>query len=88
MIRKLKYKIILLFLLAASFASCKKEFLDLVPPAALTPDVALGTEADLLVALRGAYAGTRGVDYHGRTLPIIGDPVSYTHLTLPTILRV
>ena len=82
MIRKLKYKIILLLLLAASFASCKKEFLELEPPAALTPDIALGTEADLLVALRGAYAGTRGVDYHGRTLPIIGDLMadnSYQH---------
>ena len=82
MIRKLKYKVFLLLLLTASFASCKKEFLELNPPTSLTPGQALGTEADLLVALRGAYAATRGVDYHGRTLPIIGDLMadnSYQH---------
>jgi len=35
-----------------------------------------------LVALRGAYAGLRGVDYYGRTIPIIGDLMadnSYQH---------
>lgn len=73
MTMNLKYKGMLLVLLVASFVSCKKSFLELDPPTSLTPDKALATEADLLVALRGAYAGTRGVDYFGRTLPIIGD---------------
>jgi len=63
-------------------SSCKKDFLELPPPTSLTPDKALGTEADLLVALRGAYAGLRGVDFYGRTLPVLGDIMadnSYQH---------
>src|SRR4029079_18431230 len=63
-------------------SSCKKEFLELNPPTSLTPDQALGTEADLLVALRGAYAGFRGVDFYGRTVPVLGDIMadnSYQH---------
>jgi len=68
------YKII--FLLAGFltfFASCKKEFLEELPPTALTPEQALATEADLQVALRGAYAALRATDYFGRTVPLIGD---------------
>jgi starch-binding outer membrane protein, SusD/RagB family len=61
----------LIFLLAIS--SCKEKFLVLNPPTSLTPVQALGSEADLLVALRGAYAGLRGVDFYGRTIPILGD---------------
>jgi len=53
--------------------SCKKEFLIKNPPTALTPEVALATEADLQTALRGTYAGLRASDYYGRTLPVIGD---------------
>lgn len=63
----------LLLILAAAFTSCKKSFLELNPPTSLTPGQALATEADLQVALRGAYAGMRGVDFFGRTIPIIGD---------------
>lgn len=66
-------KVFLFVGLLASFASCKKEFLELTPPTSLTPDQALLAESDLLVALRGAYAGLRGVDVYGRTLPILGD---------------
>lgn len=72
MTRIFKYKMLLLIVLA-TFASCKKSFLELNPPTSLTPGQALGTEADLLVALRGAYAGLRNVDLYGRTVPIIGD---------------
>ena len=56
-----------------SFASCKKDFLELTPPTSLPPSVALGTEADLQIALRGAYQGLRNVDLYGRTVPVIGD---------------
>ena len=58
------------------FSSCKKEYLELTPPTSLTPDQALGTEADLEVALRGAYSGLRSVNLYGRTLPVLGDIMS------------
>src|SRR5512147_3266757 len=70
--------IVLLF----AISSCKEKFLVLNPPTSLTPGQALGTEADLLVALRGAYAGLRGVDFYGRTIPVLGDIMadnSYQH---------
>ena len=73
MIQKIKKGGIVLATLAVLFTSCKKSFIELNPPTSLTPDKALATEADLLVALRGAYAGMRNVDYWGRTIPIIGD---------------
>lgn len=53
--------------------SCKKEFLERTPPTSLTPTQALSTEADLQVALRGAYTGLRATDFYGRTVPVIGD---------------
>lgn len=59
--------------------SCKKDFLTVVPPTSLTPEQALSKEADLQVALRGAYQGLRtGVtsytaDMYGRSIPILGD---------------
>lgn len=64
---------ILLLAGVAAFSSCKKEFLELNSPTSLVPAVALGKEADLLVALRGAYASLRNVDHMGRTVPMIGD---------------
>jgi len=71
---KLKiYKVLLLILCIGMLGSCKKKFLELTPPTSLTPGQALGTEADLLVALRGAYAGMRAVDFLGRTIPLLGD---------------
>ena len=82
MIHFSKYKLLLGLVFVGLFSSCKKEFLELAPPTSLTPDKALGTEADLLVALRGAYAGLRGVDFYGRTIPILGDIMadnSYQH---------
>jgi len=54
-------------------SSCKKEFLDLKPYTSLPVPDALKSEADLQVALRGAYAGLRGVDLFGRTVPVLGD---------------
>lgn len=68
-----KYKIILIALAVTFVSSCKKTFLELYPPTSLTIAQALGSEADMQVALRGAYSGLRNVDYYGRTLPVIGD---------------
>lgn len=71
--------LLLLTISATTFTSCKKDFLELNPPTSLTPDQALGTEQDIQVALRGAYAGLRtgaggfAADYFGRTVPVLGD---------------
>ncbi|MDP1764821.1 MAG: RagB/SusD family nutrient uptake outer membrane protein [Sediminibacterium sp.] len=73
MIKIVKYKMLLVIVLLAIFSSCKKSFIELSSPTSLTPEQALGTEADLAVALRGAYAGLREVDFYGRSLPVIGD---------------
>jgi starch-binding outer membrane protein, SusD/RagB family len=69
----IKYAAVVLVAASTALTSCKKDFLDLTNEIALTPQQALGTEADLLVALRGAYSSLRNVDMFGRTLPIIGD---------------
>lgn len=66
-------KILLVVMVLTTFSSCKKSFLELNPPANLTPEQALRTEADLLVALRGAYAGLRSTAMYGRSLMVIGD---------------
>jgi len=67
---KLKYLIIgCLFFLA----SCSKDFLEKKPYNALPIEDALRSEADMQVALRGAYASLRNVDLYGRTIPILGD---------------
>jgi len=66
-------KILLVVMVLTTFSSCKKSFLELNPPANLTPEQALKTEADLLVALRGAYAGLRSTAMYGRSLMVIGD---------------
>lgn len=72
--RLIKYKLsFIAFLILTVFNSCDKAFLDRNPPAELPVDQALDSEADLQVALRGAYAGLRNVDHYGRTFPVIGD---------------
>ena len=68
-----KYKIVFLVVGLVSLASCKKEFLELNPSTSLPPNLALGTESDLLIALRGTYAGLRNVDLYGRSVPVLGD---------------
>lgn len=73
MIQVIKYRFIVVLLIAVFATSCKKEFLERTPPTSLTPDQALASEADMQVALRGAYTGLRAVDYYGRTVPVIGD---------------
>ena len=67
------YKKLLIVFLISGIVSCKKSFLELAPLTQVDPSVALGSEADVLIALRGAYAGMRGVDLYGRTVPVLGD---------------
>ena len=64
---------VMLTVFSLVLSSCKKDFLDLKPYTALPVADALKSEADLQVALRGAYAGLRGVDIFGRTIPVLGD---------------
>lgn len=66
-------KFLLLALALTTLSSCKKSFLELSSPTNLAPEIALKTEADLLVALRGAYAGLRSTAMYGRSMMVIGD---------------
>jgi hypothetical protein len=71
--KNISAKFLLVVMVLTTFSSCKKSFLELNPPTNLTPAQALSTEADLLVALRGAYAGLRATAMYGRSLMVIGD---------------
>lgn len=53
--------------------SCSKEFLNQPPFTSVDTDKALLTDNDLKSAVTGTYAGLRGVDLYGRTLPLLGD---------------
>lgn len=61
------------FIVLTIVVSCKKKFLELQNPTALSPEQSLSSEADLQVALRGAYAGMRSANNQGRTVPVFGD---------------
>jgi len=54
-------------------AACKKSYLTRDPYNAVPLGSAIGSEADLAVALNGVYAGLRGTDLFARTLPVKGD---------------
>jgi len=69
----IKYKWFMVIAMVMVLPACKKEFLDKLPPTSLTPELALGTEADLQTALMGTYAGLRPTDLFGRTVPVFGD---------------
>lgn len=47
--------------------------MDVKPPTSLEIPVALKTEADIQVAVRGIYAGMRSTHIYGRTIPLLGD---------------
>jgi hypothetical protein len=61
------------FIIVVFAASCKKNFLELQNPTALSPDQSLSSESDLQVALRGAYSGMRSANNQARTIPVFGD---------------
>lgn len=70
----IKYKLLLaITAIVMVLPACKKTFLDKLPPTSLTPELALGTEADLQTALMGTYAGLRATDFLGRSTPVFGD---------------
>lgn len=71
MIKNIKF--IAILMIATTIVSCKKDYLEKKPPTALDTDIALKTEGDLQVALRGAYSGLRAADFYGRTVPVLGD---------------
>lgn len=74
MIKIFKHKWILtMIVIILGSSSCKKSFVTKLPPTALSPELALATESDLALAVRGAYAGLRAADYFGRTTPLLGD---------------
>lgn len=75
---KTKYKVILFSgcLAVTLLGSCKDSFLDQAPATGISTDIALNTEADLKSAVLGMYAGMRGVDLYGRTVPVIGEVLS------------
>ena len=59
--------------LAMVAMSCSKSYLDLKPYNAVLLTDAIKTEADLQVALAGAYSSLRSTNLYGRTLPVRGD---------------
>lgn len=52
---------------------CSKDYLEKKPYNALPVESAIQSEADLLIAVRGSYAGLRNLDLYGRTIPLLGD---------------
>jgi hypothetical protein len=71
--RNFKYILYSGLVLGTLFSSCKKEFLDQPPYTSTDATIALATEADVLTALNGTYAGLRSATLYGRTLPLLGD---------------
>ena len=66
-------KIAILALLILGTSSCSKEYLEKKPYNALPVEDAIQSEADLLIAVRGNYAGLRTIDLYGRSIPLLGD---------------
>lgn len=62
-----------LLIIILSAVGCKKSFLELQPYSQLGFDKAITDEQSMLAALYGTYAGLRGVDAFGRSIPVDGD---------------
>ncbi|HEY8927614.1 MAG TPA: RagB/SusD family nutrient uptake outer membrane protein [Mucilaginibacter sp.] len=64
-----------IYMLAATvvMASCKKDFLDQKPPAALPVGESIKTATDLNEAVNGMYASMSAVNFFGRDVPVLGD---------------
>jgi len=58
---------------ASIMASCKKSFLDEVPPSAVTATDAIKTENDLADAVNGMYNSMKATTLFGRDIPVLGD---------------
>src|SRR5689334_1519395 len=68
-------KLIISILLVSTLlmTSCSKDYLNRAPYTGVPLNTSIQTEADLLVALTGAYSNLRATDLFGRTLPVKGD---------------
>src|SRR6218665_205274 len=72
--KRFNHKIVVMGILITSFlSSCKDSFLELAPYTQVPNETAISSEADLLLAVRGAYAQLRSANLFGRTIPVIGD---------------
>src|SRR5215471_11785222 len=67
----------ILFLIASTLfivlPSCKKKFLDLVPPDQVPNEQAIVDEAGMQTAVNGLYSALRGNNLYGRSIPFYGD---------------
>jgi hypothetical protein len=71
--RNFKYILYTGMVCGALLASCSKDFLDQPPYTSINAGEALATDADILTALNGTYAGMRNSNLYGRSLPLLGD---------------
>lgn len=71
--RNFKYIVYTGLIFGSLLASCSKDFLDNPPATSVNANEALATDADMLTALNGTYAGMRNSNLYGRTLPLLGD---------------
>lgn len=71
--RSFKYILYSGLVIGGMLSSCSKDFLDLPPYTSVNTEQALNTDADLLTAVNGAYAGMRVAELYGRALPLLGD---------------
>jgi hypothetical protein len=73
--RKMKNQkfIYILMMGATIMASCKKSFLDEVPPSAVTVTESIKTENDLADAVNGMYNSMKVTTLFGRDIPVLGD---------------
>jgi len=60
-------------LVGTLFSSCSKEFLDNPPSTSIDANDAFKSDADVLTALTGTYAGLRVSTLYGRAIPLLGD---------------
>lgn len=71
--RNFKYIIYSGLVFGTLLSACSKDFLDQPPYTSVDATTALATDADILTALNGTYAGMRNTNLYGRSLPLLGD---------------
>jgi hypothetical protein len=62
---------LLLFTVLLTFCACKKSFLELTPPSAITPDNFFKTAADVTSAVNGCYAKLATSDEYGSAFEVL-----------------
>ena len=66
-------KIILIIIIIAGFSYACEDYLDFQPKTLLTPEAALYSEEDVVVALNGVYASLQKAGYFGTQFTVIAD---------------